>query len=246
MIEHHRDRQESSVVRSGTPIVTFILAACLSGCVTENIARMDSFEGLLTANQVLLMPPDIKYYRVTASGITEPNAEWTDQARGNYADALDAFVARNELKTTAQNYLEQTDLSVEYDKLHGAVGATILSHHYGLTKLPTKQGKFDWSLGPGVQEISGEQEREFALFVHYRDFEASGGRIGVAVFAALLGGVVYAGHQGGFASLVDLSSGDVVWFNNVPIAQGDMRKPAGATRIVDQLLSSLVESGRSE
>ena len=95
-------------------------------------------------------------------------------------------------------------------------------------------------------KISGEQEREFALFVYYRDFEASGGRIGVAVFAALLGGAVYAGHQGGFASLVDLSSGDVVWFNNVPIAQGDMRKPAGATRIVDQLLSSLVESGRSE
>ncbi|MCZ6771205.1 MAG: hypothetical protein O7G83_04340 [Proteobacteria bacterium] len=200
----------------------------------------------MTANQVLLMPPDIKYYRITASGITEPNAEWTAQARENYVDALDAFVAKNKLQTTAEDPAEQTDLGVEYDKLHSAVGATILSHYYGLTKLPTKQGRFDWSLGPGVGEISGPQEREYALFVHYRDYEASGGRVGIALFAAVLGASIDVGHQGGFASLVDLSNGDVVWFNNVPIASGDMRTPGGATKIVDQLLSSLVESARKE
>ncbi len=58
------------VVRFGALAMSFMLVACLSGCVAENVARMDSFTGLLTANQVLLMPPDIKYYRLTASGIT--------------------------------------------------------------------------------------------------------------------------------------------------------------------------------
>ena len=63
----------------------------------------------------------------------------------------------------------------------------------------------------------------------------------MAVFAALLGASMYTGHQTGFASLVDLNDGKVVWFNYLPISQGEMRTEEGAGRIVDQLLSTLTE-----
>jgi hypothetical protein len=98
---------------------------------------------------------------------------------------------------------------------------------------------FDWSLGSEVADLNPESDERYALFVFYRDYQASGGRVGMAVFAALLGASVYTGHQGGFASLVDLESGKVVWFNNVPLAQGDMRSPEGARRLVEQLFEDL-------
>ncbi|MCZ6643950.1 MAG: hypothetical protein O7F71_20430 [Gammaproteobacteria bacterium] len=188
------------------------------------------------------MPPDIKYYRVTASGITEPNADWTSEARASFGQAFAAFSKTNQLEILSVNEDELTDRAVEYDKLHSAIGSTILVNHFGATKLPAKNQQFDWSLGPGVSQLLGGDRERYALFVHYRDYQASGGRVGMAVFASLIGASIYVGHQTGFASLVDLQTGDVVWFNHIPLARGDMRSQKGATALVDQLFEPLVQA----
>lgn len=221
-------------------IGTIVCVAWLvSGCVTNNLAT-SGFTTLAPQAPVLLMPPDIKYYRVTASGLTEPNADWTDQARAAFDNAFRAFSAQHALAVEKTTNVELSDRAVEYDKLHSAVGATILANHFGPLKLPAKENAFDWSLGSKISDLGMSEGQRYALFVHYRDYQASGGRVGVAVFASLLGAAVYTGHQTGFASLVDLQSGDVVWFNQVPLAQGDMRQPAGAERLVSQLFATLV------
>jgi hypothetical protein len=51
------------------------------------------------------------------------------------------------------------------------------------------------------------------------------------VAAAILGVGLQGGSQVGFASLVDLRSGDVVWFNQIYRPTGDMRtaEPAAET-----------------
>lgn len=185
------------------------------------------------------MPPDIKFYRVTASGLTEPILEWTTQARESFDASINSFSLSNDLRLARVAREELSAQATQYDRLHAAVGQTILINHYGTTPLPGKNEAFDWSLGEGVGELAGDTHKDYALFVHYRDYQAGGGRVGVAVFAAVLGVPVYTGHQGGFASLVDLRSGDVVWFNNVPASQGDMRSEDGAQRLVNQLLADL-------
>lgn len=216
-------------------------AVVLAGCATSNVATQGFTR--LESGRVLLMPPDIKYYRITASGITEPHAQWTDQARTAFDDAFAGFASDAGIDYESTNRDELSDELVDYDRLHSAVGATIIMFHYGATKLPSKRNaasndyRFDWSLGPGVAGLADETDAKYALFVYFRDYQASGGRVGVAVFAALLGGAVYTGHQSGFASLVDLESGDVVWFNNLPLAQGDMRSAEGAGRLVEQLFA---------
>jgi hypothetical protein len=48
------------------------------------------------------------------------------------------------------------------------------------------------------------------------------------------GGVHYC-----YASLVDLKSGDVVWFDFLPTSHGDIRQPDGAQDLIDRLLQSL-------
>ena len=218
-----------------------VSAIALVGCATSNVSTQGFTR--LESGRVLLMPPDIKYYRVTASGITEPHAEWTGQARTAFDDAFQDFAAGAGIDYKSTDRDEISDTLADYDRLHSAVGATIIMSHYGATKLPSKKNaesgsyRFDWSLGPGVASLADVTDAKYALFVYFRDYQAGGGRVGVAVFAALFGASVYTGHQSGFASLVDLQSGDVVWFNNLPLAQGDMRSAEGAGRLVEQLFA---------
>ncbi len=232
-------RRVNSILNSTWTSCCLLLATILlSGCVTT-VSTNQEFTGLDTNANIVLMPPDIKYFRVTASGITEPIAEWTESANREFLAALRAYASEQNLNLAVQSRPEMSDYAVEYNKLHSAVGQTILENHYGAIKLPAKRGAFDWSLGDGVHQMTLNPDSQYALFVNYRDYQAGGGRIGMAVFAAALGASIYTGHQGGFASLVDLNTGNVVWFNNTPATQGDMRKPEGATKLVTQLLKDL-------
>ena len=67
-------------------IAAFLL---LSGCATPtNVQQIDKLESIGEDPRIVLMPPDIRYYLLTASGIPEPNAEWTDAAKANFSKAL--------------------------------------------------------------------------------------------------------------------------------------------------------------
>jgi hypothetical protein len=50
---------------------------------------------------------------------------------------------------------------------------------------------------------------------------------------------VSGGQQIAFASLVDLKTGKVVWFNVLSSTVGDIRTPEGANEMVGKLLQSL-------
>ena len=132
-----------------------------------------------------------------------------------------------------------SEAEVSYQKLYAAVGSTVLNHHFGELKLPTKQGSFDWSLGPGISEIGEKYDADYALFSYYRDYQATGGRVAFAVFAAVAGVGVSAGLEVGFASLVDLRSGDIVWFNRVTSGAGELREADQARAAVDRLFKDL-------
>jgi hypothetical protein len=62
------------------------------------------------------------------------------------------------------------------------------------------------------------------------------------VLFAAAGVAIPGGGQGGYASLVDLNTGDIVWFNMVAAGAGDLRTPAGAETAVKQLFSNLPQS----
>jgi hypothetical protein len=47
------------------------------------------------------------------------------------------------------------------------------------------------------------------------------------------------GFQSGFASLVDLRTGKIVWFNRVLSVDGDLRNPDDARDTVGELLQGL-------
>jgi hypothetical protein len=215
------------------------LVSVLAACASTNVQQIDRLSSAGEKPRILLMPPDIKYYLLTAGGVPEPNAEWTKAAAENFAEAAVNYASSIGTDLTFLDRRNLSPLEIEYEELHSAVGFTILDNYFGYSKLPSKNGQFDWSLGPDIREIGEEHDADYALFVYYRDYQASGGRIAFAVLAAAVGGAASVGSESGFASLVDLKTGDVVWFNVVTAGSGELRNEDGAASAVRALFKDL-------
>lgn len=216
--------------------------AVLGACVTtQNVQQIDRLESVRDNPRVLLMPPDIRYYLLTAGGVAEPHADWTEAAQANFTNAIGDYARSigTDLSIVDPDNLGETH--IEYEKLHSAVGMTILTHQFGFYTLPSKgNGQvFDWSLGPGISALAEQHDADYGLFVYYRDYQASGGRVAFAVLAAAAGAAVTTGSEHGFASLVDLRTGDIVWFNVVNAGGGELRDADGAAMAVDTLFKDM-------
>jgi hypothetical protein len=222
-------------------LITVAALVVIAGCATApaTVQTIDTLDFGGEKPRVLLMPPDVRYYLLTAGGTSEPHEEWTTAAQTNFRNEVLAFAASRDSDVIEVDRDSLTDDEIEYETLHSAVGLSLLIHHYGTLKLPSKNGAFDWSLGPGVSSLADRYDADYALFSYYRDYQASGGRVAFAILAAAAGVGVATGSESGFASLVDLRSGDIVWFNRVIMGSGELRDEEGARKTVANLLGTL-------
>ncbi len=223
------------------PIVAVCVLVLLAGCATTaSVKQIDRLDAVGENPKILIITPDVKYFLLTAGGQAQPHAEWTKAARRNFADSLKAHADERNIEIIMLEEDDQLgDTEIKYQKLYSAVGASILAHHFGTMKLPTKRNSFDWSMGPGTKEIGEKYGADYALFSFYRDYQASGGRVAFALLAAVVGVGISTGGEGGFASLVDLRTGDIVWFNQVASGAGELREKDGARAAVDALFRDL-------
>lgn len=215
--------------------VLTIAALAVTGCVT---AKSVDFNWQSDDRRVVLMPTDIQLLNMTGAGLEVPQAEWTAKAEGHFLTSL-----RDKLSETNSEIIEsatglgQPQEQVKLIKLHELVGATIQTHvPGGPNALPTKSINATWSLGPSTRTLKQLYDADYALFVHIRDSYTSGDRAAAVFVGALLGVPMRRGSQRGFASLVDLSTGEVVWYNGIFRGNGDMRTLKGARETADTLL----------
>lgn len=198
--------------------------------------------------QVVLMPFDVELSVMTASGATEPRADWTESAKSYLLEAIRSEKASQNVNMVVfqddRAGAAHQDVVNQLIKLHGVVGNSILLHQYGGPNgnftLPNKEGQFDWSVGPSAKALKDVYKADYALFIWVRDSYTSGGRA-VAMFlaAGILGVGLQGGQQLGFASLVELETGNVVWFNRMQSGTGDLRNAQGAVNTAQYLLAQL-------
>ena len=126
-------------------------------------------------------------------------------------------------------------------------------HKYLGAYLPTKRGKgLEYTLGEDAVRLGQKTGYDYALFMHAEDEVASTGRIALGVlglagcFVGFCAPNVGGAAQLDYAGLVDLHTGEVVWFNvvragsEVPgIKFGDLRTPQGAEQMVERLLGRM-------
>lgn len=223
--------------------VAAILLVALSGCVATQSQTTTKSKSSAPANAVvLLMKPDVQIGSLKASGVIEPRADWTDAGKRNLSQALDrALSARGKQLKLVTDDVVLTEREQQLVHLHQAVGQTILTFRQGAIKLPTKKDVFDWSLGPGAQDIGTRFGADYALFVYAQGAYADAGRVAtMVVFAALFGAAIPLGGQVVFASLVDLHNGDIVWFGVAQTGESnEIRNNDGAASVVKSLTKDL-------
>lgn len=220
-----------------TPPVLWATAPPPGSVQSRNLAP--GFTSLPKGARVVIMPTDIELFSISAGGVLEPKADWTEAASRHFKAALIEKKQRlglSSIELTAQ----QADEADEVNALHGAVARAISIHHFGTLALPSKEGKLDWSMGEPVQLIRKMTGADYALFSWVRDSYTSDERKAamVAIAVLSLGRVVptAGGLQVGYASLVDLHTGRVLWFNRLARGSGDLREADKAVGTIEALL----------
>ncbi len=245
-------------MRKLTATLALVASLASSACVETRQFADVQFTPPQGDYKLLVLRPDVTVGSLTTGGMVEARADWTEQARANVIAALRAQQAgrggkleilerRNQLKGISEQEV------ADFERLFYAVGQSIVLHKYLGDYLPTKRGKgLDYTLGEDAVRLGQKTGYDYALFLHAEDQVASGGRIALGVLG-LAGCVVgfCAPNIGGatqldYAGLVDLKTGEVVWFNvvragsEVPgIKFGDIRTPEGSAQMVERLLGRM-------
>jgi hypothetical protein len=233
------------------------LSVAAAGCVQTRQLADVHFTPPQGDYDLLVMRPDVTVNSLTTGGMAQPRADWTEQARANVIAALREQQADRggrvlvlERRDALPGISEETVADLE--RLHAAVGNSIALHKFMGAALPTKRRHgLDWTLGQQAVELGRKTGYEYALFLHAEDNIASTGRTALQVLGVagcIIGFCAPSGgsNQFAYASLVDLRTGDVVWFNvlqtgsQLPgVTFGDIRKPEGAAQMVERLLGRM-------
>ncbi|SEH18887.1 hypothetical protein SAMN05428974_3131 [Sphingopyxis sp. YR583] len=195
----------------------------------------------LSGQKILLFRPSVWVGEQSTGGMGEPNADWTAQAR----DFLNAELARRQIEFSNELIIEpdlvgeDAKLFSEHRALFNSVANSVVNYQFFAgNRLPTRKNKaFDWTLGEGTKEIAERTGARYGLFVRTEDQYGSFGRKMFQVLAiGLVGAGVSSGKHVGYAGLVDLHTGDLVWLNADEQMGGDVRTEEGMQKRVGQLL----------
>lgn len=227
-------------------IAAAALVSAMPASAQERTATKQGFELAPAGGKtILVFRPTVSVGAQSTGGLFEPNGDWTDKARKNIDVALAEQQKNlgNKVLTAPESYGEDARQVEEYSKLFAAVSQAVIQYQFFVgNRLPTKKrdnkaGVFDWSLGEGVRNLPGAKGADYALFIYNKDAYGSTGRKLLQIVAALGPGLaVKSGEHAGYAGLVDLKTGDLLWLNADGAMGGDVREPDGAQKRVSQLL----------
>lgn len=245
-------------MRNSAIAMAVAASVTLSACVQTRQYADLQFSPPSGDYRLLVLRPDVSVGSVTTGGMVEPRADWTEQARANVTAALKAQQAGRggqvlvvEKRSEIPNV--DPDTVAEIERLNFIVAQSIVLHKYLGVYLPTKRGRgLEYTLGREAVEFGRKTGFDYMLFLHAEDSFASTGRvvlqvIGIAgCFVGFCVPNIGGGGQLAYASLVDLKTGEVVWFNVLMagtqiagVKMGDIRTPEGAAQMVDRLLGRM-------
>lgn len=225
--------------RALAALAAFVLVCPVA--VTAKAVTKDGFS--LPAGKsvkIIVYRPDVQVGSLTVGGVDEPNADWTASARDFMAASLKkGWPDKNsQLIFPEEATGDNGTYIAEYRFLFRAVANAIMIHKlFPGQRLPTKKERFDWSLGKAAARLGEISGGQYALFFSTHDAYGTDARKTAQIVGALFGVGIVPGVHIGYAGLVDLSTGEVVWFNADPQMGGDVRTTEGSDKRVRELLA---------
>lgn len=222
-----------------------MLLLCAPALAQEKGAVRAGFSAeSLRGQKIVLLRPNVWVGSQSTGGMAEPNGDWTEQARGLLDVELKAHLSGLANVIVPEPELSGDDalMLAEHKALFGSVASAVVTYQFFKgNRLPTRKNKaFDWTLGAGTKRISELSGARYGLFILTRDEYGSFGR---KAFQFLVGGLVGVGVKSGvhygYAGLVDLDTGELMWLNADEAMGGDVREADGMKKRVAQLLEDL-------
>jgi len=200
--------------------------------------------------RIIMFRPDVQVGTLRTGGVDEANADWTATARANMQDAFQNAAEAREAQITFLGDPEgdsAKDLN-DFRGLFQVVSTEAMNHGLFADRLatkkilPTQPGgttklRFDWTLGADARKLKDITGADYAMFVYTHDAYGSAGRkMAQLMMAGLFGVAIVPGVHLGYAGMVDLNTGDLVWLNADIQMGGDLREKDGAEKRVKELL----------
>ncbi len=190
---------------------------------------------------ILVVLPTVSLNLLTAAGMQEPKEEWSKSAQTFMNTTMNDALGKLDYKTVSVDLNTYEDPSaLQMLKLNAAVTDTIQINSFW--KLPTKT-TFDYTLGEDAAKLipaGSEALPAYALFVECKGSYSSGGRAAMMIGMAALGVGMPMGGQSLRATLVDLKTGQIVWYQLMAVAPGtDIRTAEGADEAVKSMFKKL-------
>ncbi len=224
-------------------VLSLVLILTLFSCTNYSRQAIDKLSGRDGVIKIAVVKPSVDMYEVDAVGNPKLKAEWTRDAVKNVQDSVVNFFKQKKIDVEFY-FTDLTEDQRQYLKLQDAVSDIIIGHVVvPEMKLPTKDEKLDWTLGPQIRTAFNNVNADYLLILGVKDHFSSAGRILAQTIRLLLIGSVSILQQQGWVTLVDLNNGDIVWFDFVQSGSfGDTRKIEGANEAVKKILKNLPNS----
>lgn len=191
--------------------------------------------------KVIVLPADVVVQELSAGGVLEKVPEWARQSSSNLTRAM------TEVGRGSNHFaiLDTPNLTEdEQDKLDEAI-ATFMTvgttaHNTLLWGGPAWQHKreeFDYTLGPGLAFLREKTGADAAILMAGDDVISSDGRKAAVVMAAMLGVGLPMGRSIALTSMVDLTTGDLLWMHYDESASKDLKNYDSVKEMVGTIFS---------
>ncbi len=192
--------------------------------------------------KVVLLPPQIFVFELSAGGVPTRMTEWETAARDNLTSAATQLAHETSVfdvvATPTLGPLEQETLDAHIG-LYDRVAQSVFVYGRGeQSAWAHKKNAFDYTLGPGLAFLHAQTGADAALIVLGTDYISSGGRKAAFIAGLALGIVMPLGQSFVAAGVVDLKTGDVEWMGFDSSSSMDSRNPAD----IDALMRALYQT----
>lgn len=221
-----------------------LAAVLIAACVLTGpaLAAQSAVHPALSQNpelrpkKIVLLPPQVFVYELSAGGVPTRMADWETTARDNVSAATTRLARESKLfelvaaPALAGEPREQLEAHIG---LYERVALSVFNFGRGGQEAwAHKQHEFDYTVGPGLAFLRDETGADAALIVLGADFISSAGRKAAFIAGLALGVVMPLGQAFMTAGVVDLTTGDVQWMSFDSSASLDSRQATDIDALV--------------
>jgi hypothetical protein len=228
------------------PVLGLLLTAC-STLPNYRSERLDAGR-LDQLKRIVIVPPEVQMFEVSAGGVPERVKGWGDQAAAEVQASLRRTLARDGLELVELPALDAPDKELidrhlaMFRRLGEAITFVQDSHD---AIWEARRSSLDFTVGDGLAELAHRLGADGLLFVDGVDFISTPGRRVMFALTTLAFGlpVLPLGISYLQAGVVEAQSGEVLWFGrDYRFATGDLREPATVRQLTAQIFSGYLST----